>query len=447
MVSPRERRRRSRRSRSRPGTSTVRRRRGSSARSSTPRSASPPSPCDRPCGSITRPRPSSRRTTAVSSAHTCSPSSSSCTSSRTERPHAVRPVSRRRAGEVAGHLPAAHVRPRLRLRRLDGRIVRRVQPQVGGGDLRFVRDVDASGEHRGRRAPDDDEPVRRGRAASGGYGVARAGHARARADVRPDRRVPGGGRPRPADVAAHRARDGVAALRRPVARLPGDVAHEIPRRGFRVAHHLGRLGDGRRAGDRHGGGPVADVAHEGKERDMTTLLRAALVAALLHITPTVVLVDRPDAVAQLLPGADKFFAREVHLSDADAHRLHEAVDWGPPGGVLTFYSGRRSGALVGQLEFVRVDTPHGPLEVTVAFDTTGAVRGVIVTKATVETKPWVLEAVRAGLVTHYRGLTVADRPAASASLRGSVGELPRYMAQQVAKGVARALVAYGSVSK
>ena len=177
---------------------------------------------------------------------------------------------------------------------------------------------------------------------------------------------------------------------------------------------------------------------------MTTLLRAGLAAALLHITPTVVLVDRPDAVAQLLPGADKFFAREVHLSDADAHKLHEAVDWSPPDGVLTFYSGRRGagGALVGVLEFVRVDTPHGPLEVTVAFDTTGAVRGVIVTKATVETKPWVQEALRAGLVTRYRGLKPSDSPAAAAALRGAVGELPLYMAREVDKGVARALAAY-----
>src|SRR6266496_3744463 len=423
MVSRRERRRRSRRSRSHPGTSTARHRRGSSARSSTPRSDSPPSPCDRRCGSITRPRPSSRPTTAFSSAHTCSPWSSSCTSSRTERPHAVRPVSRRRAGEVAGDLPAAHARPRLRLRRLDGRVVRGVQPQVGGGDLRFVRNVDADapGEHRGRRAPDDDEPVRRGSPASGGYGVAGAGHARARADVRCHCRVPGGGRARPADVAARRARDGVTALRRPVARLPGDVADEIPRRGLRLAHHPGRLGDGRRAGDRHGGGSVADVAHEGKERDMTTITRSALAAALLHITPTVVLVDRPEA---------------------DAHKLHEAVDWSPPDGVLTFYSGRRSGALVGQLEFVRVDTPHGPLEVTVAFDTTGAVRGVIVTKATVETKPWVLEALRAGLVARYRGLKPSDTPDAASALDGSVSDLPRYMAREVDKGVARALAAY-----
>ena len=175
---------------------------------------------------------------------------------------------------------------------------------------------------------------------------------------------------------------------------------------------------------------------------MTTITRSALAAALLHITPTVVLVDRPEAVALLLPGADKFFAREVHLSDADAHKLHEAVDWSPPDGVLTFYSGRRSGALVGQLEFVRVDTPHGPLEVAVGFTPERTVRGVIVTKATVESKPWVLAALQAGLTEHYRGLKLADAPGGAAAIKNRIADLPAYMAQEVDKGVARALVAY-----
>ena len=39
---------------------------------------------------------------------------------------------------------------------------------------------------------------------------------------------------------------------------------------------------------------------------MKTLLLGAVTAALLHITPTVVLVKRQDAVSRLLPGADNF---------------------------------------------------------------------------------------------------------------------------------------------
>src|SRR2546429_8000129 len=108
---------------------------------------------------------------------------------------------------------------------------------------------------------------------------------------------------------------------------------------------------------------------------MDWLIRAAAIAALLHITPVVVLVKRPDAVQALLPGADAYVAREVHLSAADAHRLHEAVDWSPEDGVLVFYGGTVGSTSVGALEFVRVDTPHGPIEVAVGVTPPGAGRG------------------------------------------------------------------------
>src|SRR5256885_14700872 len=104
---------------------------------------------------------------------------------------------------------------------------------------------------------------------------------------------------------------------------------------------------------------------------MDWLIRAAAIAALLHITPVVVLVKRPDAVQALLPGADAYVAREVHLSAADAHRLHEAVDWSPEDGVLVFYGGTAGSTSVGALEFVRVDTPHGPIEVAGGFHPPG----------------------------------------------------------------------------
>ncbi len=177
---------------------------------------------------------------------------------------------------------------------------------------------------------------------------------------------------------------------------------------------------------------------------MTKWIAGAAVAVVLHITPTVVLVKRPDAVRTLLPAAEMFFADDIHLSDVDAHRLHEAVDWSPEDGVLTFYTGRQGARVVGSLVFVRVDTPHGPLEIAVGFKPGGAVAGVIVTKATVETKPWVLEALRAGLTDAYKGLAPGATPGGAAAIASSVAALSHYMAEQVDKGVARALAAYGA---
>src|SRR5436853_2151704 len=177
---------------------------------------------------------------------------------------------------------------------------------------------------------------------------------------------------------------------------------------------------------------------------MNLPMRLAAIAAVLHITPAVVLVKRPDAVQALLPGADAYFAREVHMSTPDAHRLHKAVDWSPEDGVLTFCVGRTASTAVGALEFVRVDTPHGPIEVAVGFTPQGTVRGVIVTKATVEMKPWVLEAVAAGLTNHYRELKPGEVPRGAAALAGHTGSLAEYIAGEVDKGVARALAAYGT---
>ena len=175
---------------------------------------------------------------------------------------------------------------------------------------------------------------------------------------------------------------------------------------------------------------------------MKTLLLGAVTAALLHITPTVVLVKRQEAVSRLLPGADRFAARELHLSSADSHRIHDAVGWEPPDGVVTFYIGRHQEQVTGVLLFMRVDSPHGPIELAVGYDPRGTVRGVEVTKATVEMKPWIVEALRAGLTNEYRGLAVGQAPSGAEKVKPQIGAMPGYMAELIDKGVMHANAAY-----
>src|SRR5467141_2951883 len=175
---------------------------------------------------------------------------------------------------------------------------------------------------------------------------------------------------------------------------------------------------------------------------MRTLLLGAAAAVLLHITPTVILVKREDAVAKLLPGAERFAARELHLSSADSRQLHDAVGWEPPDGVVTFYLGKRQDQVTGVLLFMRVDCQHGPLELAVGFDPSGTIRGVEVTKATVEMKPWVLDALRAGLTDAYRGLGLEQPPAGAERVKSKIGAMPGYMAELIDKGVMHAAAAY-----
>jgi hypothetical protein len=175
---------------------------------------------------------------------------------------------------------------------------------------------------------------------------------------------------------------------------------------------------------------------------MNKLMLGALIAA-LHITPVVVLVKRADAVRRILPEATQFSAREFHLSRPDAKRLTQAVDWKPANDVVTFYTAAvNADSTVGALTFVRIDSPHGPVEVAVGFTTDGSVRRVEVTKATVETKPWVLEALRAGLLAHYTGLADTAQPEGAAALKQKVGAMPEYFAGVIDQGVARALATY-----
>jgi len=173
-----------------------------------------------------------------------------------------------------------------------------------------------------------------------------------------------------------------------------------------------------------------------------TFFLGAAAAALLHITPTVVLVKRQDAVARLLPGADNFAVRELHLSSADSRRLHDAVGWEPPDGVVTFYVGKHQGQVTGALIFMRVDCQHGPIELAIGYDPRGTIRGVEVTKATVEMKPWIVEALRAGLANEYHGLAVAEAPSGAEKVKPRIGTMPGYMAELIDKGVMHANAAY-----
>jgi len=171
-------------------------------------------------------------------------------------------------------------------------------------------------------------------------------------------------------------------------------------------------------------------------------MKLLLLVALLHITPTVVLMKREDAVTKLLPGADQFVSRELHLSSADSKRIHDAVGWEPADGVVTFYLGKKHDQVTGVLVFMRVDCQHGPIELAIGYDPRGTIRAVEVTKATVEMKPWIVEALRAGLTNEYRGLAVAEPPSGAEKVKPHVGAMPGYMAELIDKGVMHADAAY-----
>jgi hypothetical protein len=91
---------------------------------------------------------------------------------------------------------------------------------------------------------------------------------------------------------------------------------------------------------------------------------------------------------------------------------------------------------------MRVDCQHGPIELAIGYDTRGTIRAVEVTKATVEMKPWIVEALRAGLLNEYRGLASGQTPRGAEKVRSQLGAMPAYMAELIDKGVMHADAAY-----
>ena len=178
---------------------------------------------------------------------------------------------------------------------------------------------------------------------------------------------------------------------------------------------------------------------------VTAPLAIVALTAAAHITPTVVLHKQADVIRSTLEGARQYFVRTVEIGQADRDRLQRDVDFVPEDPSFNFYYGTdAAGDTAGVVLFPQVNTQHGPLEIGLVIGPNQAIRKVVVTKATVETKPWVLAAVRAGLLGRFEGERAGDDPAAA--LEGlsadSLGQMPHYMARVTVTAVRRGLALY-----
>lgn len=181
-------------------------------------------------------------------------------------------------------------------------------------------------------------------------------------------------------------------------------------------------------------------------RSFAAALPLLVGAAAWHITPTVVLKTQADVIREAVPGAAQYFARTVKIGREDLARLRASADFTPDDPEVKFYYGNGSdGALQGVVLFPQVNTQHGPLEVGLTMSPDGTVKQVVVTKATVETKPWVLAAVRSGFTRHFQGMQFGDDPARALAEvnRKALGAMPYYFAEVTTSAVKRGLAFYG----
>ncbi len=174
------------------------------------------------------------------------------------------------------------------------------------------------------------------------------------------------------------------------------------------------------------------------------LVALVLIGATPHITPTVVLVKEADLIKRTVPAAH-YFLRTIDIGKADLATIEKKGGFEPDGDKVKFFYGTdASGKKAGVVLFPQVNTQHGPLEIGLTMNDDGTVRNATVTKATVETKPWILEAVKAGLMKRFQGMRFGDDPARA--LRGyssgTLGDMPYFMAKVAAEAVKRGLVYY-----
>ena len=175
------------------------------------------------------------------------------------------------------------------------------------------------------------------------------------------------------------------------------------------------------------------------------VLTAGLLLAARHPSPTVVLVRETDVIQRTLEDANQFFVRKVRIGKDDLARILQEVDYSPQDPDLKFYLGKAAdGKLKGVVFFPQVNTPHGPIEVGLTLSPEGTVASAIVTKATVETKPWVEQAVASGLLQKFRGMRYGDDVGSALKELSDdkIGKLPYWEATVITTAVHHGLVLY-----
>lgn len=173
---------------------------------------------------------------------------------------------------------------------------------------------------------------------------------------------------------------------------------------------------------------------------------AALAAAgaAPHITPAVVLMSDREAIRGALDGSDRYFVREVRLTDAERAHLEEKLDWKPEEDFYRFFLGRDdAGDLVAAAVFLTETTIHGPVRVMVSLGPDGTIRQARVVEMTEETYAWVKPILDEDLTDDYVGYTAESRFELTERFEEmSLAKMPKFYAEIIIDLVARGTALY-----
>jgi hypothetical protein len=169
------------------------------------------------------------------------------------------------------------------------------------------------------------------------------------------------------------------------------------------------------------------------------LFALAAAPALAHITPPVTLISDRAAVAALLPGAKRYFVREVRLTSAERAAIQQQTGWNADEDFYRFYLGRDdAGREVGAVAFLSDYTIHGPVRVAVGLTPDGHVRAAKVVEITEETYPWVKSLLDRGFLSDVEGRDARSLP----RTRGGGSSMTRFYGDVIIGLVRRVAVLY-----
>jgi hypothetical protein len=161
--------------------------------------------------------------------------------------------------------------------------------------------------------------------------------------------------------------------------------------------------------------------------------------AVAHITPNVELVHRGEFLKESLPGAARFFEKQLMISGAEGDAIRKATGWSPSEEDTKVYVGRdEKGNLVGTVVFLWLASAHGPVGLGVAFHPDGSVRRVVVTDVGSEPLAWVRPLIESGGMQAFAGLSVDAHADGSRVTPAVTAPMSRYYADVIAQGVSRA---------
>jgi Na+-translocating ferredoxin:NAD+ oxidoreductase RnfG subunit len=182
---------------------------------------------------------------------------------------------------------------------------------------------------------------------------------------------------------------------------------------------------------------------------MTYMKQFSLVVALLfvataasaHVTPPRILMTDAEAVRALLPEGENVTRADIKLTNEQKQEIKKTLGWTPDQKNYKVFVGRNAqGRYVGRVAFMGDITIHGLVQMAVALDAAGNVKGAAVVAITDEAYGWVKPLVDQNFAAQFVGKKPTDAYVATQQVAARRGSMETFYLQVLATLLQRSSV-------